>query len=94
MTLHPDLDRLFQRCRNASSRSFNLHDINNVVLFEKSPVGKTTFAKTLPLLCEAAEKPRLTNHSTRATVTTGMKRMGYSDREVCDITGKISIFSD
>ena len=87
MTLNPKNDRLFQRCRNAKAKSFNLHDFKHECFYENSPVGHTTFGKTLPLLCEIVDKPRLTNHSTRKTVITNMQRNNYTENEVMAVSG-------
>ena len=79
--LHPSQTRLFQRvlldCRP-----------KDVPWFANAPLGKNTLADMMPLLSVRAKlSMRYTNHCVRATVVTDLKDAGFSNHEVCAVTG-------
>ena len=85
--LHPGSNRLFQRGRD-NAKNFDLHSMSQFLMYEKKPVGKMQIPSMLPDLCEAVEKPRLTNHSCRTTAITTLVDLGYDDRKIIAASGK------
>ena len=79
--LHPNSDRLFQRvlvgCRPEGGP-----------WFAQVPMGHNTLSDMMPLLSTRANlSKRYTNHCVRASVVTDLKDAGFSNYEVCAITG-------
>ena len=62
--------------------------MSNLVLFENAPKGGNKIAEMLPTLTEILGQPRLTNHSIRAQTIQTLIRLGYTEHEVTQFTGK------
>jgi len=85
--LHPSQTRLFQRvlpgCRQKDGP-----------WFANAPLGKNSLADMMPLLSVRAKlATRYTNHCVRASVVTDLKEAGFSNHEVCSVTGHKSELS-
>ena len=81
--LHPNPPRLFQHvlpgCR-PKDRPW----------FANASLRKNTLADMMPLLSVHAKLLlRYTNHCVRATVVTDLKEAGFSNHEVCAVTGHV-----
>ena len=85
--MNPDLPRLFQKERIASKK-FDIHDFETIVFFERAPKGENKISNMMPDLTTILEKPRLTNHSIRTQSIQTLIRLGFSEHEVTQFTGK------
>ena len=84
-------DRLFQKPQR-KAKKFNIHDFTTKTLFENSPVGKNLIDNMTKKLCKAAGQPEnWTNHCIRATGISTLKKLGYDDRAICNLSGKFEI---
>ena len=91
-SLNPKLDRLFQRAQR-KAKWFNLHDFSITCLFENAPIGKNTIENMTKLICKAAGEPQnWTNHCLRATGISTLKKLGFEDRAICNVTRKFFFF--
>ena len=80
-------DRLFQKAQR-KAKWFNIHNFSQKTLFENVPVGKNVIATMTKKLCQAAGAPDdYTNHCLRATGICTLKRLGYEDRAICNLSG-------
>ena len=80
--LHPQVERLFQRALQGHQPE------TKETWFMRSPLGHTIIRDMIPRLCKAAGvERRHTNHSMRATSIYALKRAGFEDRVVCELTG-------
>ena len=57
------------------------------IWFEETKKGEVTVAKALPDLSVALGLPRYLNNQIRPTTVETLKRAGFEDREIQDITG-------
>ena len=79
--LHPSEERLFQRVLAGVRPSSG-------PWFANMPMGHNPLGNMMPLLSVRANLAvRYTNHCVRATVVTDLKEAGFSNHEVCAITG-------
>ena len=79
--LHPKLDRLFQRVLPGCRRKEG-------PWFAQAALGHNTLSDMMPLLSTRANlSMRYTNHCVRASVVTDLKDAGFSNHEVCAVTG-------
>ena len=68
--------------------------MNRKQLFENAPVGKNLIDNLTKRLCKAAGQPEhWTNHCLRATGISTLKRLGYDDRAICDLTGMCPVLN-
>ena len=80
--LHPQVERLFQRALQGHQPE------TKETWFMRSPLGHTIIRDMLPRLCQAAVvERRYTNHCMRATSICALKKAGFEDRVVCELTG-------
>ena len=84
-------DNLFSRPIRAK-KSFMLHE-NPDVWYETNKIGVKQVAKALPVLCEAAEIRRNTNHQLRTTHIELLAHNNVSDREIQSNSGHINHLS-
>ena len=82
----------YYRARRAS-KQFQLNDFGQQVLYVNSPLGHHQIGKMLARLTEAIGKPRLTNHSIRATAIQTLIRLGMNEHEVMQFTGMLNYSS-
>ena len=65
-----------------------IDDPNVTVLFEKTKIGPNTLAQMLPALCKLADtNAPYANHTLRATGIVLLKEAGFSDRDICKLSG-------
>lgn len=79
--LHPNQERMFQRVLPG------VRSVNGP-WFMNAPLGHNALSDMMPLLSVRARlSNRYTNHCVRASVVTDLKDAGYSNHEVCAVTG-------
>ena len=79
--LHPSKKRVFQRVLPGVRSS-------NDLWFRNAPLGHNSLSQMMPLLSGRAKlSTRYTNHCIRASVVNELKDAGFSNYEVCVITG-------
>ena len=84
--LNPDTDLLFTRPqRTAAWFRINSPKIN--CYFETGKVGSTHVGKIMPTLSSILGIPRITNNQVRPTSIRKMKRAGFEDRIIMELTG-------
>ena len=76
-----------------ASKQFQLNDFVQRDLYVNSPLGHHQIGKMLARLTEAIGKPRLTNHSIRATAIQTLIRLGMNEHEVMQFTGILNYSS-
>ena len=78
---HPQVERLFQRALQGHQPE------TKETWFMRSPLGHTIIRDMLPRLCKAASvERRYTNHCMRATSIYALKKAGFEDRVMCELT--------
>ena len=91
-TTNAKCDRLFQRPQR-EAKWFNIHDFAIDVFFENKPMGKNMIGEMLKKLCDAAgTSEKFTNHCVRATGITNLVDLGYQDRAITNLSGKLPLF--
>lgn len=89
--LHPDIDRLFQRCLLRKGEVFS-KDVS--CWFMKSPLSHNVLDSMMRMLSEAASLAAVyTNHCVRATSIVHLKEGGVQDRQIMSVTGHRNVQS-
>ena len=71
--------------RDSKEMRGNLHTLS--IWFERTKIGKVQVGKALPELSIALGVERYKNNQIRPTTIETLKRAGFSDREIMNITG-------
>ena len=87
-SLNEKQKRLFQMAKRPAKK-FSIHDFEQTVLFNDSPLGKNTVSKMLRRLCQTIGHQEFTNHSIRSTIIRSLNRMGFQDRTIAGMSGKL-----
>ena len=83
------LDRLFQRPQR-EAKWFDIHNFRIECFYENAPIGKNLVTNMLRSICQAAGQPtEWTNHCLRATGIRTLRRLGYQDNEITNVSGTI-----
>ena len=89
--LNEDYPTFFQRPKRRAKK-FNIHKPKTKCYFDRSKVGRTFVSEMMPKLCEALNlSRRYTNCNIRPTTIRELKRAGFEDRAILNLTGQTRI---
>ena len=79
-------DRLFVKA--IEGINFDVWNPSNKILFHrKSPLGKNKIGEVVSDFCKMFDLDHRTNHSVRGDCIKTLKSLGYSNEQICKLTG-------